>query len=80
MLFYTYDLDNYRDELRGFYFDFEKDAPGPLLRHTSEVIAALQDLSALEAQFADAYADFRERFTSLEDGRASARFIDGFFG
>ena len=31
MLFFTYDLEHYRDALRGFYFDFER-MPGPLLR------------------------------------------------
>lgn len=31
ILFFTYDLDHYRDTLRGFYFDFEQSAPGPLL-------------------------------------------------
>ncbi|BFO16455.1 hypothetical protein SHKM778_28430 [Streptomyces sp. KM77-8] len=29
ILFFTYDLDHYRDTLRGFYFDFEGSAPGP---------------------------------------------------
>ena len=29
ILFYTYDLDKYRDMLRGFYLDIEKDVPGP---------------------------------------------------
>src|SRR5699024_280699 len=31
MLFYTYDLENYRDNVRGFYMDFETEAPGPLV-------------------------------------------------
>ena len=28
MFFFTYDLEHYRDEVRGFYFDFEAEAPG----------------------------------------------------
>ena len=44
MLFYVYDLDNYRDKLRGFYFDFEKTAPGPLVKTTEEVITNIQSL------------------------------------
>lgn len=27
MLFFVPDIETYRDKLRGFYFDFEKDAP-----------------------------------------------------
>ena len=32
ILFFTYDINKYRDTLRGFYMDFEKEAPGPLLK------------------------------------------------
>ena len=35
------DLEQYRDVERGFYFDLETDGPGPLLRSTDEVVAAL---------------------------------------
>ena len=31
MIFYTYDLEHYRDDLRGFYFDLAEVAPGPLV-------------------------------------------------
>ena len=47
MLFFTYDLEAYRDEIRGFYFDFVAKAPGPLLQTTDELAAALQDLDAV---------------------------------
>jgi CDP-glycerol glycerophosphotransferase len=80
MVFFTYDLDSYRDELRGFYFDFEAEAPGPLVTHTSGVIDALRDLDTVQAEYADRYADFRDRFASLEDGNAAARFVDEFLG
>src|SRR5699024_8456513 len=38
ILFYTYDLNKYKDELRGFYIDMVNDLPGPLLYNTDEVI------------------------------------------
>src|SRR5699024_2032703 len=38
MIFFTYDIESYRDELRGFYFDFENEAPGPIVKTTDEVI------------------------------------------
>ncbi|HET7661784.1 MAG TPA: CDP-glycerol glycerophosphotransferase family protein [Oryzihumus sp.] len=80
IVFYTWDLESYRDDLRGFYFDFEKEAPGPLLRTTEQVVAALSSLDSVSEQYADAYAAFRERFTEREDGGASARFIERFLG
>jgi CDP-glycerol glycerophosphotransferase len=80
VLFFTYDLETYRDVLRGFYFDFVTDAPGPLLRTSEEVIEALADIDGVQAAYAERYDDFRHRFTALEDGKASARVIDRVFG
>ena len=80
ILFFTYDLPEYRDVTRGFYFDFEGEAPGPLLATTEELGDALADLDAITARHAGAYDRFRERFCSLEDGGAAARVVDAFFG
>ncbi len=78
MLFFTWDLDAYRDHLRGFYFDFKQEAPGPLLTDSADVVDALASVEEVSRAFATRYDAFRERFTSLEDGRASARFIERF--
>src|SRR5439155_1839611 len=58
MLFFTYDLEQYRDQLRGFCFDFEAEAPGPLLGTSDEVLAALADTDGAVASYRDAYAAF----------------------
>ncbi|WP_157252429.1 bifunctional glycosyltransferase/CDP-glycerol:glycerophosphate glycerophosphotransferase [Nonomuraea typhae] len=79
MLFYTYDLEHYRDTLRGFYFDFEAEAPGPLLRETGDVIAALAGIGEVEAKYASLYAAFKDRFCPLDDGHAAARVVDRVF-
>ncbi len=52
MLFFTYDLEHYRDELRGFYFDFEHEAPGPLLGTSDEVIEALRSIDDVGRAYA----------------------------
>jgi CDP-glycerol glycerophosphotransferase len=79
MLFFTYDLDAYRDEIRGFYFDFLERAPGPLLRTTEEVVAALNDLDAVREEHAARYRDFASSFCELDDGHAAARVVDRVF-
>ncbi|MFM9367041.1 CDP-glycerol glycerophosphotransferase family protein [Streptomyces sp. Da 82-17] len=76
MLFLTPDLEHYRDTLRGFYVDLERRAPGPLLRSTAELAAALADLDAVAARHADAYATFRQAYCDLDDGRAARRVAD----
>ncbi|GAB1643117.1 CDP-glycerol glycerophosphotransferase family protein [Krasilnikovia sp. MM14-A1259] len=76
MLFFTYDLAHYRDQLRGFYFDFEAEAPGPLLSTSDEVVAAIRDVDTVSAEYADRYKAFAARACDLDDGSAATRLVD----
>ncbi|RAS36080.1 CDP-glycerol glycerophosphotransferase [Streptomyces avidinii] len=76
MLFHTYDLEHYRDTLRGFCFDFETRAPGPLITDSAAVVEALRDPDAATAGHREAYARFREAFCDFDDGTAAARVVD----
>ena len=78
MLFFAYDLERYRDEVRGLYFDLEAQAPGPVLRTSDEVVAALR--AGAYDQHADAYADFVKTYCPYDDGFASARVIERLWG
>ncbi|MBR5368828.1 MAG: CDP-glycerol glycerophosphotransferase family protein [Lachnospiraceae bacterium] len=76
MFFYTYDLERYRDDLRGWYFDFEKEAPGPLSRDTESLINDIKDLSEggpESLKWQEKRRAFKERFAGFEDGHASER-------
>jgi len=79
MLFFTYDLDLYRDDLRGFYFDFEAEAPGPLLATSEEVLAAIGNIDSAAGQYRAAYQKFTGKFCPLDDGKAGARACDRIF-
>ncbi|ROS78547.1 CDP-glycerol:poly(glycerophosphate) glycerophosphotransferase [Cellulomonas sp. PhB143] len=79
VMFLAPDIDDYRDRVRGFYFDFEAEAPGPILRSTEELVDALRSLDGVAAEFSARYEAWTERFNALEDGKASDRVIDGFF-
>ena len=74
--FFAYDLEHYRSQQRGFYLDFEPEVPGPVAETTEDLLAALEDLDGLRERYAGRYARFRERFTALEDGRASERVLE----
>ncbi|WP_067474537.1 CDP-glycerol glycerophosphotransferase family protein [Actinomadura hibisca] len=78
-LFFTYDLEAYRDTVRGFYFDFEAQAPGPLLRTSEEVFDAIRHVDDRAPEHAAAYAAFVERYCPYDDGHASERVIKAFF-
>ncbi len=79
MLFYTYDIDKYRDILRGFYFDMEATVPGPLLYTSEEVADAILNIDDVSARFSDRYDAFYERFCSWEDGHACANIYEDVF-
>lgn len=74
MIFFTYDIDNYRDQLRGFYFDFEKEAPGPLVKTTSEV---LKEIKLIEdgKKLDESFEPFFNRFCYLENGDSSMQVV-----
>jgi CDP-glycerol glycerophosphotransferase len=76
IVLFAYDLDRYRDELRGFYFDIVPCAPGPVVRTSEALIEALAALPSAAEEHAGAYAAFRERFCALEDGRATERVVE----
>ncbi len=79
MLFYTYDLEKYRDVLRGFYIDIEEELPGPLLFTTEEIIDALKNMDELRDRYKEKYDVFYEKFCAWEDGQASRKVANAVF-
>lgn len=79
ILFFTYDLDKYRDVLRGFYLDVEKDLPGPLLLTNDQVVDAIRNIDKVSAEFKEKYDDFYNKFCSIDDGNAAKRVVETVF-
>jgi len=79
IIHFTYDLDYFSNELRGFYFDLAEAAPGPLLGSSDEVLAAIADLARQPWEPGPRYLHFQQTFCSLEDGHATERVLDLFF-
>ena len=80
IVLYTYDLDWYRDHVRGFYFDLEAEAPGPVVRTSAEVAEAVRTAPAGEQRYADAYDRFFVKYCPHDDGQAASRVVDRVFG
>ena len=76
VLLWCYDLEHYRDDLRGFTLDLETEAPGPVLVTEDAVVAALRDLPGTVAAHADQVAAFRRQWCALDDGHATDRVLD----
>jgi len=73
ILFFVYDLQEYREEIRGFYFDLEKHAPGPLILTNEQLIKEINSINLEEFVPNDKYESFVNTFCSLEDGQAVER-------
>jgi CDP-glycerol glycerophosphotransferase len=80
ILFYTYDLEKYRDMLRGFYLNIETDMPGPLLYTEDEVLDAIRNIDKISKEYRERYDIFYKRFCHLDDGNASRRIVERVFG
>ena len=70
VIFYMYDLEQYANELRGFYISLDE-LPGPIVRDEDALIAAVRDT---EGWTPDAkYDEFRLKYNPKDDGHASER-------
>lgn len=71
MLFYTYDLEHYRDHLRGFYFDFEKEAPGPIFLTEDQLFNELNRLPEWRTRYGAKFKAFENKFCEWDNGKAT---------
>lgn len=74
MFFFAYDLENYENNLRGFYFDFLKEAPGPISKTTDQLIWDIKNYNA--EQWNDKYKEFSDKYNSADDGMASKKIVE----
>ncbi|KRN94090.1 CDP-glycerol glycerophosphotransferase family protein [Pediococcus stilesii] len=77
MLFFAYDLDYYRDDLRGFYFDYYTELPGPIVQNEDELLEQIRSLVKTDFKEPDPkrFNQFAERFVSWEKGTAAKQVI-----
>lgn len=80
VLYYTYDLERYRDVLHGFYLSMEDDLPGPMLLTNDEVVDAIKNIDKIQEQYKDRYEKFYNRFCCVDDGHATERVVEKIFG
>lgn len=76
ILFYVYDLESYRDRLRGLYFNLEEIAPGPLVKTQDELCEWLCNYERLTYACIKSLDAFKERFCTYETGMASKKIFD----
>ncbi|WP_411701227.1 CDP-glycerol glycerophosphotransferase family protein [Conyzicola sp.] len=75
MFFFAPDLEHYREQLRGFYFDLDEAAPGPVVQNASELVDLVLDRERVGVEYADKYVAWQERFNPRDDGRSAERIV-----
>jgi CDP-glycerol glycerophosphotransferase len=78
ILFYMYDLDEYKGKLRDFYFDLSE-LPGPVIEKEMDLLDAIEKLDVDQAPDAH-YLAFNQKFNPKDDGSAAARVLNEIFG
>ncbi len=77
MIFLAHDLDEFFD-WRGFYYDYNELAPGPIVKNTTGVIDYIKHI---DERFDRARVHaFREKFMSACDGHATQRILEDVCG
>lgn len=77
MLFYAYDLEHYRDQLRGFYFDYQAEIPGPLATTQQAFDEYLNQFDSNKnfPGYHAQIAGFNQKYCGWEDGQASQKVV-----
>lgn len=77
LIFFSYDLSEYFD-WRGFYYDYNELAPGPVFKTNLEMIDYIKNV---EERFdRERMQAFRKKFMSACDGHATERLMETVFG
>ena len=74
ILFFAYDLEDYKENLRGFYFDFVEEAPGPISRDTDQLITDIKEYDP--SKWKDKYQAYSNKYNHVDDGHACEHVID----
>lgn len=77
ILFYIWDYDDYQEE-RGMYLS-EDELPGPTLFTIEEVADAVQDIKKISDSYRSVYQAAKNKFTSHDDGKVTARIVQYVF-
>ena len=75
IVFYAYDEEEYKGELRGLYFDMESYCPGPVVRTQEELADVLKKDEEYFKPYLERFDGVGEFFAGPGDARASERVV-----
>jgi len=75
VFFFAPDLDHYREQLRGFYFDLDAVALGPVVQDSEKLVTLIKDRDNVREAYATKYVAWQQRFNPRDDGAAARRVV-----
>ena len=75
ILFYMYDLDDYKNNMRDFYIDLE-DLPGPIVEKEEDLYKEIKNIDKYFDKYKEKYEKFNKRFNYLDDKNSSKRALE----
>lgn len=73
MIFYMYDFEQYKDEMRGFYINLDE-LPGEITKTEDTLIKAVKETENFV--YDERYKKFNNKFNYLDDGQATKRTVE----
>lgn len=71
IIFYMYDYDNYKNNLRDFYIDL-KELPGPIVKDEKNLVTSIKEKNN---KYKNMYSSFNKKFNPYEDGKSAERVV-----
>lgn len=73
IIYFPYDLDKYKENDTGLYYDYEEISAGPVCFNWEDVIMALSNLDYISKTYEHKYKIIRDRFSAYNDGKNCER-------
>lgn len=71
IVLYAYDLEEYKNRIRGFYYEYEEFVPGPIVKNQEELIAEIKGYNQLQDRYKEKVENFARKFNHVSDKSAS---------
>lgn len=75
MLFYMYDLDEYKGKLRDFYLDLDE-LPGPIVEKQSDLEKEISNISNYSKKYKSKYDKFNKKYNYLDGVDCSKKVLE----
>ncbi len=77
VIFYAYDLVEYKKNCRDMYYDYESEVQGPIANTEDKLLALMKSIEewSCDSRYLQKYKEVNQKFNTYNDGKACERII-----